>query len=126
MHNRSNRLEKNQNSACGQFLDYPFNGDRESWPDFEAEILTVVNSKIGRFGIKYLETQWPIENELAVPGPQYEVVEEPELLLNGTQEATRINISTRSEAKIRNKQMQVCTRMCTKILSTKNVTVCFQ
>jgi len=100
-------------------MSYPFNGDRESWPDFEAEILTVINSKIGTFGIKYLETAWPIENELSVPGPQYDVMDEPELLLNGTQEAMRINISTRTEVKIRNKQIEECTRMCTELFSER-------
>lgn len=119
MRSNTNRSERSQNSACLHFVDCPFNGDRESWPDFEAEILTVVNSKIGIFGIKYLETVWPLANELPVPGPQYEAVEAPELLLNGTQEATRINISTRSEARIRNKQIEDCTRMCGEILSDR-------
>ena len=48
---------ENQNSAFSQFVEKKYNGDRELWPDFEAEILTVVNSKLGRFGIKYLETE---------------------------------------------------------------------
>jgi len=46
----------NQNSSFSQFIDKNYNRDREHWSDFEAEILTVVNAKIGRFGMKYLET----------------------------------------------------------------------
>ena len=113
------RSERKQNSACSQFLDYPFNGDRETWPDFEAEVLTVVSSKIGRFGIKYLETDWPTEDDLVVPGPEYDFMEEPELLLNGTQEAMRLNISTRTEVRVRNKNIEECIRACSELLSER-------
>jgi len=60
---------------------------------------------------------WKLHGELSVSGPQYDVMDEPELLLKGTQEAMRINISTRTEVRIRNKQIEECTRMCTELLS---------
>ena len=109
----------NQNSAFSQFIDLKYNGDRETWPDFEAEVLTVVNAKIGRFGMKYLESNWPIENGKPVPSEQYDIVDEPEIMVQGTQEAMRLNQALRSDIRSRNKSVDECLRGCAEILSER-------
>jgi len=111
----------NHNSAFSQFIDKKYNGDREHWPDFEAEILAVVNAKIGRFGMKYLETAWPIDENKPIPSEQYNVIDEPEIVIVGTQKAIRLNQTLRSEIRTRNKILLIAI-LCTTLTMAATTT----
>ena len=69
--------------------------------------------------MKYLESNWPIENGKPVPSEQYDIVDEPEIMVQGTQEAMRLNQALRSDIRSRNKSVDECLRGCAEILSER-------